>query len=64
MDKSLEGILGVMFSYRTSVYEFLVFSCYLATENSTRGHDAQNFFAQTVYSQNVYIYLMYDFYER
>jgi hypothetical protein len=38
MDKSFEGILDVMFSYRSSEYEFVVFSCYLAHENSTRGH--------------------------
>jgi hypothetical protein len=40
-----------------SEYEFVAFSCYLAPENSTRGHDAEKLFAQTVYSQRFYVYL-------
>jgi hypothetical protein len=40
-----------------SEYEFVAFSCYLAPENSTRRHDAEKLFAQTVYSQRFYVYL-------
>ena len=61
MDKSLEGILDVMFSYRSSEYEFVVFSCYLAHENSTRGHEHKLLCSNS--SQSDYIYLIYNFYE-
>jgi hypothetical protein len=53
VDKSFVGVLDVKFSCRTSEYVLVVFSCYLPSENLTRGHDAHTCFAQTVYSQSV-----------
>ena len=40
-----EGILGVQFVNRATDTDFIVLSCYLPPENSTRGRDAQSFFA-------------------
>ena len=45
MDRSYEGILGVQFVNRVTDTDFIVLSCYLPSENSTRGRDAQSFFA-------------------
>ena len=45
IDKTVDGILGVKFVYKETDSDFVVFSCYLPPENSTRGRDAQTFFA-------------------
>ena len=45
IDKTVDGILGVKFVHKETDSDFVVFSCYLPPENSTRGRDAQTFFA-------------------
>ena len=43
--KTVDGILGVKFVHKETDSDVVVFSCYLPPENSTRGRDAQTFFA-------------------
>ncbi len=45
VDKSHEGIIALKFTHNVTDRNFVVFSCYLPPENSTRGRDAQSFFA-------------------
>ena len=45
VDKSYDGILAVKFSNKTTKTDFIVYACYLPPENSTRGRNAQTFFA-------------------
>ena len=39
VDKSMDGIIGVLFDNRHLPYSFVVFSCYLSPEGSVRGRD-------------------------
>ena len=45
VDKIFEGIIAVKFTNKATDSDFLVFSCYLPPENSTRGRDAQTFYS-------------------
>ncbi|CAC5360994.1 unnamed protein product [Mytilus coruscus] len=45
IDKTFEGILGVKFENSSKDLEFILYSCYLPPENSSRGRDAQSFLA-------------------
>lgn len=45
VDKTVDGILAVQFTHKETERDFVVFSCYLPPENSTRGRDASSFFA-------------------
>lgn len=45
IDRSFDGILGLRFEHRSTCVDFIVFSCYLPPENSTRGRDAHSLFA-------------------
>ncbi|CAC5397946.1 unnamed protein product [Mytilus coruscus] len=69
VDKSFDGILGIKFTGRSTEFEFLVFACYLPPENSSRGRDAQSFYAHLlsqIYmsNENDGIYLIGDFNSR
>ena len=44
IDKTFEGILGVLFKDKISDYSFTVFCCYLPPENSPYGRDSTAFF--------------------
>ena len=45
LDKSYDGILGLLFKNKTTNYMFSVYSCYLPPENSPHGRDSVNFFS-------------------
>ncbi len=45
VDKTFEGILAVKFTPKATDASFVMFSCYLPPDNSTRGRDAQSLFA-------------------
>jgi hypothetical protein len=45
VDRSYDGILALKFEHRITSLNLIVFSCYLPPEGSTRGRDAQSFFA-------------------
>ncbi|CAG2201499.1 unnamed protein product [Mytilus edulis] len=56
IDKSVDGILGLLFRNKETDFTCVAFSCYLPPENSPWGRDAQTFYSH-VLSQ---IYLNYD----
>lgn len=45
VDRSVDGILAVRFTPKETDRDFIVFSCYLPPENSTRGREANSVFA-------------------
>ena len=55
---SVDGILGVLFTHKTSDMQFLVFSCYLPPEESPWGRDSNTFYAQLL--SYVYLYCHCD----
>ncbi|CAC5382451.1 unnamed protein product [Mytilus coruscus] len=55
LDKSVDGILGLLFRNKETDFTCVAFSCYLPPENSPWGRDAQTFYSH-VLSQ---IYLNY-----
>ncbi|CAG2205510.1 unnamed protein product [Mytilus edulis] len=66
IDKTFEGILGVKFENTSKDLEFILYSCYLPPENSSRGRDAQSFLAHLLtqiymHSDCVNILLVGDF---
>ncbi len=44
IDKSLEGILGLKFTDKVSGYNFIIYACYLAPDNSPYGKNSTEFF--------------------
>ena len=44
-DKSYEGILGIKLQHKVSEYTMLIYTCYLAPENSVWGRDSNNFYS-------------------
>lgn len=45
VDKTYDGIIGLKLEHKTTERSYIVFSCYLPPENSTRGRDSQGFFS-------------------
>ncbi len=45
VDNTADGILAFRFEHRLSQYVFVIFSCYLSPEGSTRGRDSLSFFS-------------------
>ena len=48
VDKSLDGILGIAFTSKTSSMSFIVYVCYLPPENSVWGRNSDYFFSHLV----------------
>jgi hypothetical protein len=48
IDKSLDGILGVKFTNKISKYVFIIFSCYLAPDNSPYGRNTAEYFGHLI----------------
>ncbi len=44
-DQAVDGIFALRFEHRVSQYAFVIFSCYLSPESSTRGRDSLTFFS-------------------
>ena len=44
IDRSIDGILGVLFTHKVTEYKFIVFSCYLPPEDSPWGRDSTSFY--------------------
>ena len=66
VEKTFDGILGIKFTGHSTDFEFLVVACHLPPENSSRGRDAQSFYApllSQIYmnNENDGIYLIGDF---
>ncbi|VDI48001.1 Hypothetical predicted protein, partial [Mytilus galloprovincialis] len=69
IDKSFDGAFGIKFTNLSSDTKFIIFVCYLPPENSSRGRDAQSFFAHLLtqiytYSDCDNILLLGDFNSR
>ncbi|WAR27263.1 hypothetical protein MAR_012967, partial [Mya arenaria] len=69
VDKQFDGILALKLVHNDTETEFLIFSCYLPPEHSTRGRDAQSFFAHLLslvymYGDCDYMYIVGDFNSR
>ena len=65
-DKSYDGILAVKFTHKDTERDFVVFSCYLPPENSTRGRDSSSLFTHLLsqvylHSDSDSLYIMADF---
>ena len=44
VDKSIDGVIGLRFEHHFTKYAFVIFSCYLPPEGSSRGRDSVSFF--------------------
>ena len=44
IDRSIDGILGVLFTHKVTEYKFIVFSCNLPPEDSPWGRDSTSFY--------------------
>ena len=44
IDRSIDGILGMLFTHKVTEYKFIVFSCYLPPEDSPWGRDSTSFY--------------------
>ena len=53
----INHILGISFKSKRNDYIFIVFTCYLPPEGSSRGRDAQSFYAHLL----AHIYVNHDF---
>ncbi|WAR27806.1 hypothetical protein MAR_013510, partial [Mya arenaria] len=58
VDRVYDGIIAVSFTNKATGSDFIVFSCYLPPEGSTRGRDAQGFFAHLL--TQIYAHANYD----
>ena len=69
VDKQFDGVLVLKLVHNDTETEFLIFSCYLPPEHSTRGRDAQSFFVHLLsliymYGDCDYMYIAGDFNSR
>ena len=68
VDKAVDGILALRFEHRVSQYVFVIFSCYLSPEGSTRGRDSLTFFSHLLclvyYLEADAVYICGDFNSR
>ncbi|WAR21523.1 LOW QUALITY PROTEIN: hypothetical protein MAR_015497, partial [Mya arenaria] len=58
VDRVYDGIIAVSFTNKATGSDFIVFSCYLPPEGSTRGRDAQGFFVHLL--TQIYAHANYD----
>ena len=56
VDKSFDGILGILLTSKQTGYKIVIFSVYLPTENSPWGRNAMDFFSHLLGQ----IYLLSD----